>query len=266
MEFFISPQWRSILQFPGKPLYEAIWNLEGNWVEPPNHRRGGWSGVSRTELPAPDGPALVYIKRQENHRRLTLRHPIKGEATFAREFRIIRYLREHQVPTLNPLYFGEHDEKGKRQAILMTEALYDYRAFEDMLVDGEFTALPFQHKRRVLAALADTVRKMHDAGVQHRSLYPKHLMVKGSEAFEVALIDLEKSRRSLLPLVYVIRDLSTLNRQTKLLSRSERLYFFRAYLGVAQLGAYERWLGRWIYGRGMRKRARAEALERREAA
>jgi tRNA A-37 threonylcarbamoyl transferase component Bud32 len=204
------------------------------------------------ELDTPAGPArAVYLKRQENHSRFSLRHPIKGEATFAREFGMILHLRKHGVPTLNPLFFGEHFTKGAHGAVLMTEALEGYRALEEMLDDGEIAAMSFVEKRQLLSALAIAVRKMHDANVQHRSLYPKHLMVKRGEGFEVAMIDLEKSRRSYVPYLRMLRDLTTLSRHTNEWSLSGRMYFYCQYLGVKRLGPLgKRFIG-WIYGKSL---------------
>lgn len=254
MKSFIAPQWLSFMHFDGQPIFDAIWAQQGNWVEPPNIRRGGWSGVSRLNLHDTGGNVVpVYIKRQENHCRPSLRHPIKGEATFGREYRIIKRLRDRQVPTLNPLYFGERVVDGANQAILMTESLEGYQSMETLLDDGEMAAMAPVQKRRLISALARTVRQMHDAGVQHRSLYPKHLMVKQDEGFSVALIDLEKSRRCFIPFIHAVRDLSTLNRHSPTLSRSQRLWFLREYLGVRKLGPASRWLARLITGRASRK-------------
>lgn len=252
MKLIISPQWQAFLQANGLDSYQKLWELSGEWVEPPNHRRGGWSGVCRTELPAPQGGFTgVYLKRQENHGHRTLMHPIRGEATFVREFKMISHLREHDVPTLNLLCFAESYENGKSQALLMTESLLGYRAMEEILYEGEAVAMGLAKRRRLLKSIACTVRKMHDAGIQHRCLYPKHLMVKEGEGFEVALIDLEKARRVFFPVLPAFRDLVTLNRHSMGLSRSDRLYFFREYLQGSSLRPAMHWLARKIDQRSM---------------
>lgn len=253
MKFIISPEWRGFLQANGLNDYQKLWDMSGDWVEPPNYRRGGWSGVCRTELPASgDSVTGVYLKRQENHGHRTLLHPIRGEATFVREFKMIRHLRQHHVPTLNLLCFAESYENGNSQAMLMTEALLGYRSMEEILYEkGEAAAMPVAKRRRLLAAIASTVRKMHAAGIQHRCLYPKHLMVKEGEGFEVALIDLEKARRTFFPVLPALRDLVTLNRHSMGLSRSDRLFFFREYLQGSALRPAMHWLARKIDQRSM---------------
>lgn len=269
MELFISPEWLGFRATEGSTLFDAIWNLEGNWVEPPNYRRGGWSGVARMNLPVATGSVLgAYLKRQENHGRLSLRHPFRGEATFTREFEIISHLRRHQVPTLDPIYYGEYSASGERRAILMTKALDGYRSLEELMDDGTVAALAFATRRRLLEVLARTVRQMHDAGVEHRSLHPKHLMVlQRDDDVEVALIDLEKSRRSPAPLLSMIRDLITLNRRAEGWNLSARLYFYRSYLAAGtqgpapgrEPGTLSQWLGRLIYRKSSSRRAKAKA-------
>lgn len=270
MELYISPEWLGFRETEGSTLFDAIWNLEGNWVEPPNHRRGGWSGVARMSLPVASGQMLgAYLKRQENYNRFSLRHPIRGEATFTREFEMISHLRRNKVPKLNPIYYGEYFASGERRAILMTKALVGYRSLEELEEDGTVAALPFRTKRKLLDALALTVRKMHDAGVQHRSLHPKHLMVlREGDNFEVALIDLEKSRRTALPLTPMIRDLITLNRRAEVWNLGARRYFYRRYIelgtrGVTakngEMSAFAEWLGRVIQRKSSARNSAAKA-------
>ena len=100
------------------------------------------------------------------------------------------------------------------------------------------------------------VRQLHDARVMHRSLYPKHLFVRwdsGAEP-EVAVIDLEKSRTTLIAAVRTVYDLATLTRHSDYWSRSDRLYFLLQYLGLQRLTPWARRLCRWIVKRAQRKR------------
>ena len=88
MKDFISDRWRPILAHNGLSAFDALWKLEAPWFEEPNHRRGGWSGVSRCELALPgDGSTGIFLKRQENHRARLWTHPVRGAPTFLREFR-----------------------------------------------------------------------------------------------------------------------------------------------------------------------------------
>ena len=57
----------ALLKRNGLDSFEAIWSLEAPWVEEPNFRRQGWSGVCRLTLDASEKqPVVIYLKRQEN--------------------------------------------------------------------------------------------------------------------------------------------------------------------------------------------------------
>ena len=83
----------------------------------------------------------------------------------------------------------------------------------ELFADG---APPLVRKRLLLRKVAGLVRQMHDARVMHRSLYPKHLFVRWDDGAEpeVAVIDLEKSRTTLIAAVRTENDLATLTRHS----------------------------------------------------
>lgn len=55
--------------------FDYFWSQRGEWVEEPNVRRGGESGVQR--LMGSDGQ-LLYVKRQTGHIHRGLLHPSDG--------------------------------------------------------------------------------------------------------------------------------------------------------------------------------------------
>ena len=62
------------------PSFDSWWQTQGEWVEEPNERRGGYSGVQRlTQL----GQSL-YAKKQTGHTYRSLLHPW-GRPTVLRE-------------------------------------------------------------------------------------------------------------------------------------------------------------------------------------
>jgi tRNA A-37 threonylcarbamoyl transferase component Bud32 len=249
---FIAPEREQLLKFNHLSGFDEIWQRQAEWFEAPNERRGGWSGVCRLGLELPGGGQIgVFLKRQENHRRLTLCHPIAGEPTFAREFRMLRYLDAQKVPAPQVVFFGKEVVDGKLCGILMTEELAGFRPLdvvtEEMLKGN--TAITAQ--RQLLRSVALTVRKLHDAKIHHRSLYPKHLFVRqrSGVAPEVVVIDLEKSRTKLISMLRTYYDLATLNRHAKLWSRNSRLYFFKQYIGIKKLTPWTKFLCRQIIRR-----------------
>jgi len=254
---YISPELRPLLETHHLAAFDAVWSIEAPWFEAPNVRRGGWSGVCRIALSRADGSELgLFLKRQENHQRRNWRHPVRGEPTFAREFRMLCYLESHGVPVPRPVFYGSSVAGGNARGILVTEELAGYRPLD--VVGDELFAMSagIARKRALLRAAARVVRQLHDAGVQHSSLYPKHIFVRELPDGEpqAALIDLEKSRTTLLAKRRMLHDLDALNRHAGPWSRSERLYFLLHYLGEPRLTPRVRAIWPALVQRASRKR------------
>jgi len=237
--------------------YDLIWAYKQEWFEEPNSRRGGWSGVGRLELPTGEGAFKVFLKRQEDHQRRTVRHPFAGEPTFACEFRTMMYLQRRGVPVPVPVFFGKRSVDGHARAILMTEELVGFRSLEDVTSDlfSEGKA-SVSVQRQILRGVAAAVKSLHAARVQHRSLYPKHLFVRwpSDSVPEVVVIDLEKSRIKWITALRMVYDLATLNRHAAHWSRTARMYFFLQYLGVSRLTGWQKLLGRLIVKRTVKRK------------
>lgn len=235
MKDYITPEWEHILKFNNLDGFDGLWELQADWFEPPNQRRGGWSGVARVELDLPSGGReAVFLKRQEEHTRRTLRNPIFGEPTFAGEIKNILLLRQAGVPTMDPLYYGQRKVNGKRRAILVTRELAGFRPLNELAkewveVGREKSVVS---RRKLISTLADVIRRMHKHKLVHNALHPKHVFVRLVEGRppEVALIDLEKMRRIISTRRAMWRDLDSMNRRARLFSRTDRLRFLKSYL------------------------------------
>jgi hypothetical protein len=262
MDDFIAPSWRATLSQEGLDSFDALWALQGEWFEPPNQRRGGWSGVTRVVLTDANGTERVlFLKRQEDHSRRSFRHPLVGEPTFTAEFRSLAKLNRANVPTLRPVFFGQRRVDGHRRAILATEELSRYRPLDDLIASWREQGWSrFRTQRRsVIDAAADTVRRLHRQRLVHNALHAKHLFVRlePDGRADVRLIDLEKMRRSGRRLA-LRRDLDSLNRRTDCFSRTERLRFLMRYLGVRSLSPALRAHWSYLGARFLRKRGRVE--------
>lgn len=232
---YIHPDWRAVLGYNGLSSFDQLWNLQAHWVETPNAERGGASGASRLVLRLPDeSSTVVYLKRQSGHTRPSMHHPLRGEPTFAREYAMLLRLRENSITAPLPVFYGEKIIAGKLCAILVTEDLAGYLPLD------EFVATLPRLPRTLITSVARTVRAMHALGIQHRSLYPKHIFVKpDGYGYDVALIDLEKSRRGIFPAWLAILDLSTLDYRGLNWRQATRLFFFKQYHGNARLNWWQ---------------------------
>ena len=260
-DFYVDPQHQATLAFNKLTTFDAVWELQVDWFEDPNERRGGWSGVGRLDLSTiNDTKQGVFLKRQENHNRKTWLHPIQGIPTFACEFNMMRFLVNKQVPSLVPIFFAVRNQRGNLQASLMTEELVGFQSLEEA-TEVHFSAKNASRKQRrnLITQVAQTVGKLHRAGVQHRSLYPKHLFVDKVGARDVVVIDLEKSRTKWLPVMRTFYDLSTLNRHAKYWSKTSRLYFYKQYFQVEKLNVYQKWLLKLIVKRSSRQKNHSTA-------
>lgn len=250
MQDYLDPAWQPILAHNGLAGFDALWNVDAGWFEPPNQRRGGWSGVMRLELTRPDGTACaVFLKRQENHNTFSWRKPIQGIPTFLREFRLIQRYRAAGVPSLEPVYFACRG----RRAILVTEELTGFAGLDRHL--DAWPTLEAATRRGILDSVAALTRRLHAAGLQHNCYYPKHVFVKVGTGgrVEARAIDLEKSRWNPVARQRSLRDLDTLNRYVPACRRSERLRFLKVYLGIARLTPAAKSLWRALAARRAKK-------------
>ena len=184
----------------------------------------------------------------------TWQHPITGEPTFVREFEILKHLNKHQVATPKLVFFGSQQDR----AILLTEALTGFVAADEWI--KSHANITISKQRMLMRALAKVVRELHQAGVQHRSLYLKHLFVKENNAdlndnsFEVSTIDFEKSRITAFIQWFRFSDLITLHYRTADLRSGNKLAFFKQYFAIQHLTPFYKALCRYLHQQSLQKR------------
>ncbi|MCC7516900.1 MAG: InaA protein [Pseudomonadales bacterium] len=201
---------------PDTPDFETWWQCEGEWVEPPNVRRNGESGVKRVQH-AQHG--LVYLKKQTNHLYRDLRHPF-GRPTVLRERDVIAGFAAAGVTVPRVLFCGARRQNGQWQAILVTHALDGFESLSHWYKHGHRNALDDAAHTRLLHKIGGTLARFHLAGWQHTCLYAKHIFIHAQPEADglpaVALLDLEKGRRLPSPAFAARRDLQQLRRHSKM--------------------------------------------------
>lgn len=186
--------------------FASWWAATGEWVEQPNQRRRGWSGMMRLR----HGDKTYYVKKQCNHLCHTLRHPF-GWPTASREFFNILRLQLLGITVPQPVFHGSRQTAAGHEAVLVTEELV---GFVDLETQGTRTA---EEKSQLAAAVGRVLGIMHRQQLQHSSLYDKHIMVRWQDGQpEIALIDLETLRRAWLPGRAAQRDLKQLKRRQRI--------------------------------------------------
>ena len=220
--------------------FQRYWHEQGEWVEAPNQRRGGESGVQRVY----DAEGrLLYVKRQVGHTYRSWRYPL-GRPTVLRELDAIIAL--HQLSVGVPEYvFCEAQQGADKQwrALLVTRALDGFVEIDNWYAAGERERHGEAVHDRVLEAIGQTLARMHLGRWQHGCLYAKHVFVRvtgqGEGAvIDVALLDLEKSRQRLTAQKAASHDLKQLRRHSSWSATEwDRLiYFYKTVFGSAIKG------------------------------
>lgn len=187
------------------------WGLEGRWVEEPNERRDGTSGVQFLPASEPGSPSL-YSKRQLNHCYRSLRYPL-GRPTVFREQQAIMALNRLGIRTPVIVFCDAVKAEGQWRAVLVTEELAGFISLEEWYTSE--AAKEAGLKQQVLEKTAHMLAIMHGAGLQHSCCYAKHIFVKtdsATQTVEVALLDLEKLRRRWPARSAALHDLAQLYR------------------------------------------------------
>lgn len=191
--------------------FQHWWQQQGEWVEEPNVRRGGESGVQRLQ----DHDGVFYAKRQIGHIYRSLLHP-NGRPTVLRERNALLALDELGVPVPRLVYCGvEHDPRQGWCGMLVTEALEGFEPIEQWYAQGGREACGEALHGLLLRQIGATLARMHLARWQHGCLYAKHVFVRLDQGQpQVALLDLEKSRRRLCRRQAAHHDLRQLRRHS----------------------------------------------------
>ncbi|MEH6670215.1 lipopolysaccharide kinase InaA family protein [Halopseudomonas sp.] len=200
--------------------FEHWWQLPARWVEQPNQRRGGWSGVLKGRWRNRD----VYIKRQQSHLYRSWRHPL-GRPTVCRELENLQRLHSLGIGCPEVLFCGT---KGS-SAVLVLQALDQYMPMDQLSLPDS------RHRQQLAQALGICLGRLHQHRLQHGCLYPKHIFVRAdSDQWEIALLDLEKMRPRLSANASARHDLDQLQRHQSLLDRKDWDLLLQAHQSILQ--------------------------------
>lgn len=197
--------------------------------------------VARLELTDETGPRMVYLKR---HGPMDLKDALKDLALLRRvrtkaghEFDMLAAFRRAGIAVPVALAGGEQHVLGRdRASFLMLEALPSGEPLRAVLSRLKEPS----RRRRLIAAAAEFVRRMHEAGCGHTDLFAQHLFVTECEdgGWSVTVIDLQRAVcRPRLGAIERGRDLGALmvSVAPDAASRRERMEFLHGYLGRTKL-------------------------------
>jgi len=224
----------------GGDRFSYFWNQRGEWVEEPNLRRGGESGVQRV---LSENGRLLYIKRQTGHIYRSWLYPF-GRPTVLRERDALEGLRQLEVGVPKMVFCGaERDKNGQWRALLVTAALEGFEEIDKWYAAGGPERYGDKLHEQLLGLLARNLARMHRGRWQHSCLYMKHIFVRivgegASARPEVALLDLEKSRRRLTAYGAAQHDMKQLRRHSSFSTAdwSKLVYLYQTAFGSAIKG------------------------------
>lgn len=231
---YVDSAWADKLTKANLGDFQALWEAKLPWVEEPNYRRGGWSGVARYQIDAQDETSVVYIKRQQNHVFRPWSNPKRGLPTFYREARNILYFNMHGVPAVTPVFFDMREQDGNQQAILVTKALIGYQSLEDLIPIWQRDGYPDDNTMKVIIdKIATALRKIHQLGYRHGAFKSKHIFIQYDEAkrsADVRLLDFEVSRRVRRKYRRVMPDFISVYFTHRMLPARYYYYFLQSYM------------------------------------
>ncbi len=199
--------------------FARLWALAGEPLDDINRRAGGESQVLRVNLAQASPPLAAgvhYLKRQQRFYYRERLPPWRQRPLVWREFQALRRCQQLGLRVPGVSYFGLAE--GGARALLITGALTGMQALGQLLADP---TLAGPVRAQVLTQVGCYLLRFHRHGLCHGALYPKHIFVAMAATPEVALIDLEKCRRRLLPRLAAVADLSRLLRHGQLLSQQD---------------------------------------------
>ncbi|MDQ8195145.1 lipopolysaccharide kinase InaA family protein [Coraliomargarita sp. SDUM461004] len=243
---WIDPSVHSLLTTAGLLDLQAVSRRAFDWFEEPNQRRGGWSGVTRIVLnpSAPEAEQkIVFLKIQQNHFYRAPSTCFRKRLSFIREFEALQALRSQAQLAPKLLLFAHWTENGNQGALIITESLEHWQAFDSWLKQLDSTetanAEAIQH---ALSAIAATTRALHQAGWAHFGFYPKHAFIRADSngGYQARLIDLEKARRPLFKKQSIIEDVSRFLRHAKRLTQAQKTYYLHEYFQTSTFSPAQR--------------------------
>ena len=170
------------------------------------------------------------------------------------------------IPVMPLVAYGERlAPDGRLESFLVTEELAGYEELQAFLrrrfPPRPAAGPPRPELRRIVLAVAEIVRRLHEAGYNHRDLYCCHFLIHEPAAgeFDIRLIDLQRvQRRRWFRRRWIVKDLAQLaySAPRDRVGCKDQVALMRHYFGVRKLRRRDKRL--------LRRRARkVRAMQRR---
>lgn len=278
---WIDPEWRELFATAGLNDLNVLLHdadtprLSGRWQE---LSKPGLNGRQRWRWQVDSQPPrTIYVKRyfrtslREQVDRIQHQRMRHGRAWW--EFETSRRLAEAQIPAVRVIGVIEQmrGPYERRSAVLFEEAPGEPldRAWA-RLRENAAPATRGPARRELAIRLGRLICAFHQTGCCHRDLYLCHIFADIDPAAakppRLAIIDLARVHRPVVRRMrWVLKDLSQLDASARQIgaTRSDRLRFLLAYLGLESGAPRARWYARRVIQRSNRILRRIARRERR---
>lgn len=263
---WLDGRYRPELDATGLSRFESVMQLSAGRCLRVLKDRENW----RLELHAPDSaPRGAFLKKHHIRTWQSLLRAWLGlgpkETAGCVEARNVRRLNADGIAVMDLIAYGEklHTD-GRLESFVLTEELTGYTPL-DRLLPKRFPELAEEGTRRdpnrrtLFRGVAAVARRFHEAGYNHRDFYCGHFFIKEGPAgtFDIKLIDLQRvQHRRWFRRRWIVKDLAQLawSAVREQVSRTQRMAFMHAYLGVNKLRPQDKRLIRSV----LAKQARME--------
>ena len=158
------------------------------------------------------------------------------------EWHVLNRLHEIGIDSMRPVAFGQEGQMLPWQrSFLVTEELKQVQSIEQICAEWKTSPPDWTFKKGLLETIAETAKKLHENGINHRDFYLCHFLLDTSEPFEAAkkqpklyLIDLHRAQqRDKVPFRWRVKDIGGLYFSVMDigLTRCDVLRFIRLYSG-----------------------------------
>ncbi|MFN3580742.1 MAG: lipopolysaccharide core heptose(I) kinase RfaP [Pseudomonas sp.] len=183
-----------------------------------------------------------------------LKKPVLGAA---QEWQAIQALQQAGVATMTAVAFGQRGRNpATRHSFIVTEELAPTLSLEDVCRDWPQQPPEFAFKQALIGRVAQMLRGMHGAGVNHRDCYLVHFLLHvepqpTAAEFRLSVIDLHRAQiRERVPTRWRNKDLAALyfSALNIGLTRRDKLRFLQIYFDrpLRDILASEAVLLRWL--------------------
>ena len=161
------------------------------------------------------------------------------------------------IKTAKVIAYGEQwSGLFEKRSFVITEEIADAESLEKRLPSYFYDSTPTENverKREFICKLADFARRFHETDLRHRDFYLCHIFLTTDEEFY--LIDLHRTFKPMLfDERFRIKDITQLyySAPGDVISRADRLRFFKRYLGRERLSRADRAFIRKLKSRAWR--------------